>query len=349
MRDQIAVERRSEGEAAHVDVSVLVPVRNEESHIHVAIESIRAQQLEDAVEFLVLEGGSTDSTRAIVERAMVEDPRIRLIDTPGPNTPRALNVGLRATRGEFIARMDAHTHYPPGYLAAGLARMRRGDVACVTGPAIATGVDRWSHRIALALGTWLGTGGAAFRHAVDGEIEVDRGFTGVWRRRTLEALGGWDEGSSVNQDSELAARIRKDGGRIVCVSQMAAHYIPRSSLRALARQYWRYGQYRARTTSRHPESLRPSHLLAPGLALASVASVTTPRRLAGAPRAGLFAYAMAVLATSARAGNGGPRTDALALPLVFATMHLAWGFGFLYGCLRFRPAPRAFAGHRPRL
>ena len=57
-----------------------------------------------------------------------------MIDTPGRDTPGALNMGLRASRGEFIARMDAHSRYPPGYLAEGLARLRRGDVACVTGP-----------------------------------------------------------------------------------------------------------------------------------------------------------------------------------------------------------------------
>jgi succinoglycan biosynthesis protein ExoA len=331
-------------DAAHVDVSVLVPFRNEEAHINTMIESLRAQQLDESVEFLVLEGGSTDSTRAIVERAIAEDPRIRLLETPGRNTPSALNAGLRSARGEFIARMDAHSRYPPSYLAEGLARLRRGDVACVTGPAIATGVDRWSRRIALALGTWLGTGGAAWRRGVDSEVEVDRGFTGVWRRDTLEALGGWDELATVNQDTELAARIRKDGGRIVCVPQMAAHYIPRSSLGALARQYWRYGQYRARTAGRHPESLRPSHTLAPGLALALLAGAIAPRRAAHAARTGLLAYAVAALVVSAAARDSGGRGDALALPAVFATMHLAWGFGFLAGCLRFGPPLRALAG-----
>lgn len=329
---------------AHAKVSVLVPVRNEEPHLHALIESLRAQQLDESVEFLVLEGGSTDSTRSILERAMAQEPRIRMIDTPGRNTPGALNMGLRAARGEFIARMDAHSRYPPSYLAEGLARLRRGDVACVTGPLIATGVDRWSRRIALALGTWLGTGEAAFRRRVDSEVEVDSGFTGVWRRDTLEALGGWDELAAVNQDTELSARIRKDGGRIVCVPQMAAHYIPRSSLGALARQYWRYGQYRARTAGRHPGSLGPSHLLAPGLALALVAGAIAPRRAAHAARAGLLAYAVAALVVSAAARDSGGRGDALALPAVFATMHLAWGFGFLAGCLRFGPPLRAFAG-----
>ena len=46
----------------------------------------------------------------------------------------ALNIGLENARGEFVARMDAHTLYPPDYLARGVERLRRGDVAWVSGP-----------------------------------------------------------------------------------------------------------------------------------------------------------------------------------------------------------------------
>jgi hypothetical protein len=174
----------------------------------------------------------------------------------------------------------------------------------------------------------LGTGGATFRRASSGEFEVDTGFTGVWHRETLERHGGWDEQWLNDQDFELAARIRKAGGRIVCVPAMAAGYIPRDSLRTLAEQYHRYGFYRVKTSLRHPESLRRSHVLAPGLVLTAVAAAAGP--LKAPARAGLGMYAAAVLAVSARET---PRADAAALPLIFATMHLAWGAGFLRGCV----------------
>ena len=132
---------------------------------------------------------------------------------------------------------------------------------------MAEGEGRWSRRVALALTTRLGTGGASFRHAADAEFEVDSGFTGLWWRETLERHGGWDEEWLNDQDFELAARIRKAGGTIVCVPAMAAGYIPRDGLGALARQYHRYGFYRVKTSLRHPESLRRSHVLAPGLVL----------------------------------------------------------------------------------
>jgi succinoglycan biosynthesis protein ExoA len=313
-------------ETEAVDVSVLIPVRNEAAHLRAVAGAMQAQELDGTFELLFVDGRSEDGSRAILEELAAADPRVRVLDNPARRTPHALNLALRAARGQVIARMDAHARYPPDYLARGIARLRAGDVDQVTCPALAEGDGRWSALVALALSTRLGTGGADFRHTSDAEIDVDSGFAGLWRRDTLERLGGWDEGWVNDQDFELAARIRKSGGRIVCVPAMAAGYFPRDSLRALAEQYHRYGFYRVKTSLRHPESLRRSHVVAPGLVLTAAAALAAPRPLRRAARAGLAAYAAAVLATSARAGRPAE------LPLVFATMHFSWGIGFLRAC-----------------
>src|SRR6059058_4726026 len=138
-------------ETEQIDASVLVPVLNEEAHIREAVDAMRAQEFEGTIEFLFMDGGSTDGTRAILEELAAEDPRIRVLDNPGRTTPHALNVGLAAARGDYVARMDAHTYYPDNYLARGVERLRRGDVAWVAGPAIPRGEGRWSRRVALAL------------------------------------------------------------------------------------------------------------------------------------------------------------------------------------------------------
>jgi succinoglycan biosynthesis protein ExoA len=311
-----------------VDVSVLIPVRNEAAALREVAEAMRAQRFDGTYELLFVDGLSDDGSRAILEELAAADPRVRVLDNPARRTPQALNLALRAARGRMVARMDAHTRYPPEYLARGAERLARGDVDWVSGPQLAEGNGRWSRRIALALSTRLGTGGAAFRHSADDEFEVDSGFTGMWRRETLERHGGWDEQWLNDQDFELAARIRKAGGRIVCVPAMAAGYIPRDSLRTLAEQYHRYGFYRVKTSLRHPESLRRSHVIAPALVLTAAAATAGPLKTPA--RAGLAVYAAVVIAVSARET---PRADAAALPLVFATMHLAWGAGFLHGCV----------------
>lgn len=333
----------SEREASGIGtrVSVVVPTLNEEAHIADTVARMRAQRFPGRLEFLFVDGRSTDGTREALRRLADEDERIRVFDNPRGGIPFALNIGLRHASGDFIARMDAHTIYPDDYLARGVERLRRGDADWVSGPQLAWGVDRWSRRIALALGTPLGLGGASYRKATR-ETEVDSGYTGVWRRETLIRQGGWDERWAVNEDGELAARIREAGGRIVCVPEMAARYIPRNSLRRLASQYWRYGQYRAKTCGAHPESMRRSHLLPPSLAVAVVAAPLPARPLSRLARWGLGSYLAALLGTALSRLDAGPR-DASTLPAVLATMHLAWGFGFLVGCARFGAPLRAVA------
>jgi glycosyltransferase involved in cell wall biosynthesis len=328
---------------AGVDVSVLVPVLDEERHIREAADTMRTQRFDGQVEFLFIDGGSRDRTRQILGELAAEDPRVRVLDNPRRITPVALNLGLAAARGEVIARMDAHTHYPPDYLARGVGRLRRGGADHVSGPQLPQGDGTWSRRVALALGTRLGRGGADFRHLSDDEIEVDSGFTGLWLRSTLDRHGGWDEDWMNDQDTELAARIRADGGRIVCLPQMAAGYIPRNSLWRLARQYWRYGFYRAKTSGRHPESMRRSHVLAPGLVVALLLALVLPGKLAWPARAAVGAWCAAVAGVSALEARSSEPADAASLPVVFAAMHVPWGLGFLFGSLRWGPPLAALA------
>jgi succinoglycan biosynthesis protein ExoA len=325
------------GSQVAVEISVLIPVLNEELHIRDAVARMQAQDFDGGFELIFLDGGSTDRTKAILEELAAGDPRIRVLDNPEQRTPNALNKGLESARGSMIARMDAHTYYPSCYLSAGARRLQAGDAQWVSGPQLATGVDKWSRRVALALSSPLGTGGAGFRRRSNEEVEVDSGFTGIWRRDCLERYGGWDVRWPVDQDYELAARMRADGLRIVCIPEMAAEYIPRNSLRRLAKQYWVYGRYRVKTSVAHPQSMRRSHVLAPGLALTVLCSVVAPKPIRTVARLGVGIYLLALGYASLEVAEAGRRRDSASVPLVFACMHLAAGFGFLAGCLEFGP------------
>lgn len=325
--------------------SVLVPTFNEQAHVEASIRAMLDQRFTGDIEVLVIDGGSTDRTPEIVTRLASEDPRVKLLDNPARRTPNALNVGLRHSSADYIVRMDAHAEFPPDYVARGIERLARGDVELVGGPIVAEGHGRWSRRIALARNTWLAMGGGSSQAPAD-EAEVDTVCWGVWRRDTLLALGGWDEGWPINQDAELAARIRRSGGRIVRLAAMSARYVPRDSLRALSRQYNRYGKFRAKTAGRHPETMRLSHVFAPGLALTVAATaLPLPRRLRRSARLGLGAYGAVLAAGTARvaAAPGAHPRDVATVPLVLATMHLSWGVGYMMGCLRFGPPLQALA------
>jgi glycosyltransferase involved in cell wall biosynthesis len=336
-----------------VRASVLVPVLNEEAHIRDAVDAMRRQRFDGRLEFLLIDGRSTDRTVAILRELQAEDPRIRVLDNPARATPQALNLGLCSAQGTYVVRMDAHTLYPPDYIARGVARLQAGDVAWVAGfqAPYADGGGAGARRTALALETKLGTGQSRRWRPADpsdgataarGEVELDTGvFGGVWRRSTLLEVGGWDEGFAQNQDAEQAARILERGGRIVCLPAMSARYFPRGTLRALARQYFNYGYYRAKNARLHPRSLRRSHLLLPALPLAVAAAIAGPRVLRRPARAAMGVYLAALAATAAGLVRRTSHRDAAAVPAVLATMHTAFGLGFLRGLARYaRSAPR---------
>ena len=322
------------------DVSVLIPVLNEEGDIRETVAAMQAQELDGEIEFLFMDGRSEDRTKGILEELAQADHRIRVLDNPNRHTAAGLNVGLSAARGRFVARMDAHTMYPSTYLAAGIRRLKEGGVDWVTGPTVPEARGDWSRRVALALGTRLGTGESnRWQTPEEGsELELDTGvFTGMWERAVLERHGGWDEGWPINQDSELAVRMIRDGARIVSIGEMQARYFPRNSLKALTRQYFRYGMYRCKTASRHPDSMRLSLLAPPGLAATLCVAILGrgwSRRLA---QLGLLSYVGVSLAVSAGSIREAGLRDTAGIPVALATMHLAWGFGFLAGAVRFGP------------
>lgn len=87
-------------------ISCLLPVYNGEEFLEEAIGSILSQTFRD-FELVVVDDGSRDSTPDILARLAAEDPRLRVIRQENGGIVAALNAGLKACRGEYVARMDA--------------------------------------------------------------------------------------------------------------------------------------------------------------------------------------------------------------------------------------------------
>jgi len=86
-------------------VSVVMPVLNGEKYLRLAIESVLNQTFSD-FEFIIINDGSTDETEKIINS--YNDPRIKYIqNSENLGLSKSFNIGIRATTGELIARMDA--------------------------------------------------------------------------------------------------------------------------------------------------------------------------------------------------------------------------------------------------
>ena len=316
------------------NVSVLIPVRNEEDHIARCLESILASDYpRDQLEVLVIDGRSSDGSRAIVREYARRHAKIRLLDNPRRIVPVGLNIGIREAEGEIIVRADAHTVYAPDYVRTCVELLQTTDAANVGGVQRAVGTDYVSETIAIASMTPFGIGGAPFRHA-DREMWVDTVYLGAWHTATLEDLGGFDESWVVNQDYELNVRLRQAGGKTLLSPRIRCWYSVRPSLGALGRQWIRYGFWKVRTLVTHPESLKGRQLAPPLLVAALLVSlVVLPfSRVLGLTVPLLYVTAT-LLAAVVRASRRSWRYLPL-LPLAFATIHLSWGAGFIAGLFK---------------
>lgn len=332
-----------------VDCSILVPVYNEERYIGQSVAAMGAQQFDGSLEFLLVDGGSDDDTARILSRLATADPRIRVLQNPRRTVSSGLNVGLANALGTWVARMDAHTVYPPDYVARGIGRLQQGGSRWISGPQLPRGSGTISRAVELALGASLGRGKSRKWSSATGEddpeFELDTGvFAGVWERRTLLQYGGWDERWDKNEDSEMAARFLERGERLICLPQMAAEYAPRDSLAGLWNQYRGYGRFRVRTARHHPSSMRRSQLLPVAVLGALAAAVVGPRRSRRLGRGACALYGAALLSAGLRSLDGAGRpADAALVPLVLATMHLGYGSGSVEGVARYGPPLAALA------
>jgi len=314
-----------------------MPVLNEQEHLTEAVEAILASSYDGPLQVVLALGPSRDETDAIAQRMAHDDPRVITVPNPTGRTAAALNAAIAAADHDIIVRVDGHAVIPRDYVEIAVRTLDETGADNVGGIMGAEGVTDFERAVAAAMTSWFGVGGAAF-HIGGGAGPALTVYLGCFRRSALDRVGGFDESMVRAQDWELNHRIRATGGLIWFTPELRVSYRPRGSLRRLARQYHEYGRWRREVARRHPETVSLRYL-APPLALAAVTGGTllgVVGLVTGAR--GLLVgfvlpagYAAADLIASTRAARGLPWRSARWLPAVFATMHGAWGAGFIRG------------------
>lgn len=324
-------------------VTVIVPLRDEEHNVGECLRAITAQTWpRERLEVLLVEGGSSDATRPVIEAWAARDSRLKVLDNPGGQVSRALNLGVATATGELIVRIDAHTVPEADYVERSVAALVETGAWCAGGPMLARGRTAVGEAVALAMRHPFGVGTAKFRHARRREA-VDTVYLGAFPREIFARVGPFEERLVRNQDYEMNWRIRCAGGTVFVDPAIRSTYLTRSTFAAVWRQYFEYGFWKRRMLGMHPRSLRLRQLAAPAL-IAAIA-ISTGAALAAAlgllPVAAAYGlpaivglYLGSALAVSAALAARHGARHLLRLPAVLATMHGAWGMGFLSASFR---------------
>jgi len=314
---------------------VIIPVLNEERHLAQAVHMILDQDYPGSLEVVLALGPSRDHTDAVAQKLTVEHSRVRTVPNPSGKTPNGLNAAIGASRYEVVARVDGHAEIPPDYLRVAVAELLRADADNVGGVMDARGTTTFERAVAAAMRSKLGVGNAPFH--VGGEPgEAETVYLGVFRRSALQRVGGYDEHFARAQDWEMNHRIRSTGGRVWFVPELKVTYRPRSTVRALARQYFLYGRWR-RVVARHHKGTINGRYLAPPV-MVGATSVAIVGGLFWWPAWVVPAgYLVAITVGGVVISSGQPARTRLATPVVLAVMHWCWGIGYV-------SSPKALAG-----
>lgn len=315
-------------------ISVIMPVLNEERHLTEAVRHILSQDYPGELELVIALGPSKDRTDEIAAGLCAADPRVRTVANPSGRTPAGLNAAIAASRHEVIVRVDGHGLLAPGYLRTAVRLLAETGAANVGGVMHAEGQSVFERAVAVAMTSKLGVGNAKF-HTGGAAGPAETVYLGVFRREVLEKQHGYNESFIRAQDWELNHRIREDGGLVYFSPELHVTYRPRPSVRTLAKQYFDYGRWRRVVMRTHAGTASLRYLAPPvavaaillGTVLGLVSFATVPWLALGfLPLVGYLAGNVLGSLRESRGQDGAVRAR---LPLVLATMHFSWGWGFL--------------------
>ena len=188
-------------------ISVLMAVWNAHRYLGRCLRSMARQTVSD-YEFIIVDDGSTDGSRRLLERWARKDRRIRLIARENRGLTRSLNEALAIARGDYIARMDADDISLPRRFELQIAYLaRHPECVAVGGEVLLIDPEGWpiaprghvQPHDEISRKLLQGNGGAMSHPAI------------MVRASVLKAIGGYDERFAVAQDFDLFLRLAEVG------------------------------------------------------------------------------------------------------------------------------------------
>ena len=320
---------------SNVIVSVVMPVYNEEKYIEDCINSLLKQDFpKEQMEWIFVDGCSTDKTKVIINKYQKQYPKlIRLLDNINKTVPYAMNIGIKASVGKYIIRLDAHSEYAYDYISKCVHYLDTTDADNVGGVAETKSKGFVGNAIALMLSSKFGVGNSQFRTSRKSGY-VDTVPFGAFRREVFDKYGLYDERLTRNQDNEMNYRIRKNGGKIYMAEDINLSYYCRDSIKGIADMAIKNGKWNVITMRLHPGSMSARHFIPfiflLSLFLMTILSITIP----------YFKYlfileislylVLDILFSAKLAKN---IKYFLLLLVLFPVFHLSYGFGSLIGLL----------------
>lgn len=313
-------------------ISVILPVRNEEKYLAKAVESVLSQNYPGELEVLLAIAPSEDATSEIAQKLVSENPMLKIVENPAGLTTIGMNLSIAQASGEVIIRVDAHSELGPNYLTRGVEILRETNSVLVGGVMNAVGASPLQKAVAFGYNSRYGLGGA--RYHVGGEAgEAESAYLGIFDAKALKEVSGYDENTIRGEDWELAQRLKARGGKVWFSPELSVNYWPRSTVQALAKQFYATGVWRGELTRRAPGKAGIRYFIPPVGLLIFADLLLLSGYGAIDSRVSIIAMALylMLLAFAAATAKSLDLLARLAIFLALPVMHLSWALGFWIG------------------
>ncbi len=308
------------------EISVILPIRNEAAHLAKVLDAIMSQDFHGSLEVILAIGPSSDGTEQIAAAIAERDNRVVIVSNPTGRTAAGLNLAVKKSRYSNIVRVDGHAEIPHNYLRLILEILEQSGAVNVGGVMAAIGESLFERSVARAMRSPLGVGTSRF-HTGGVAGSVDTVYLGAFRKEALLAVGGFDERFTRAQDWELNFRLRAAGGLVYFDPRLVVTYRPRSTIKALARQYFEYGRWRRVVSRQHEGTINYRYLAPPFTVLVTGLSLILGVLISNIFFIPALVYSLFILIASILIGKS--LSEVVCLPLILLTMHISWGSGFL--------------------
>jgi len=323
-------------------VSVLIPCFNEEKYIAHCLDSFLAQDYpKDKLELIVIDGNSTDKTRTIIKEYQNNYEFLILIDNPKKTVPYAINAGLITAKGNFVIIAGVHCKYPLNFISTLIKNIIKLKADCTGGilNTIAGCSSNICHAIAAGSSHLFGVGNSYFRTGAKEIKEVDTVPFGCYRREVFDKIGLFDTELIRNQDDEFNARLKRNGGKIYLIPEVRIDYYARNSLSKMMAMFYQYGLFKPLVNKKigAPATIRQ---LIPPLFVASLFTALFLslfyNKIFLIFGTILFFYLLLSFGFSFIESVKRKNISLLfLLPVVFISIHLSYGIGYIAGFIRF--------------
>lgn len=314
-------------------VSVVMPVYNEEKYIEKCIDSLLTQDYPlEKMEWIFVDGCSSDRTVELINGYKDKYPElIKVFNNPNKIVPYAMNIGIKASCGKYIVRLDAHADYAVDYVSKCVYYLENTEAENVGGIAETKANGFMGNAIAKMLSSKFGVGNSQFR--TNGKSGyVDTVPFGAFKREVFSKYGGYDERLVRNQDNEMNFRIRKNGGKIYLSQDIRLSYYCRDSIKGISQMAMKNGMWNIITMKLCPGSMGARHFI-PLLFVVSI-----PALIILGPvfwivlGLELMLYSLLDIVFSIKQATS--IREFFALIILFPIFHIAYGLGSIKGIFK---------------